>query len=51
MDWFDLAMTVRPFFMVWIALAVTGLLIWYCRPGRGRLHDRHSRIPFTDDHA
>ena len=51
MNWFDLAMSVRPLFMVWVALTVTGLVLWYCRPGRGRLHEQHSRIPFNDDHA
>jgi len=49
MSWFDLAMAVRPLFMVWVAVAVTGLLLWYCRPGRGSVHERHSRIPLNDE--
>jgi len=49
MNWFDFAMGLRPIFMVWVVLLVTGVLVWYCRPRRRRLLDEYSRIPFKDD--
>jgi len=48
MNWFDFAMTLRPIFMVWVVLLVTGLLVWYCRPKRRSELDRYGRIPFDD---
>ncbi len=49
MNWFDFAMNLRPVFMVWVVLLVTGVLLWYCRPRRRRLLDEYSRIPLKDD--
>jgi cbb3-type cytochrome oxidase subunit 3 len=49
MNWFNIAMDLRPFFMVWVVLLVTGVLLWYCRPHRRRLMDEYSRIPLKDD--
>jgi len=48
-DWFHFAMWVRPFFMVWVALLVTGLLLWLCWPTRRSKLDEHARIPLNDD--
>ncbi len=49
MNWFDFAMSLRPVFMVWVVLLVTGVLLWYCRPRRRPLLDEYSRIPLKDD--
>lgn len=49
MTWFDFAMSLRPAFMVWVVLLVTGILAGYCRPRRRRLLDEYARIPLKDD--
>ncbi len=49
MDWFHFAMSVRPFFMVWVALLMIGILVWFCWPTRRRQLDEHGRIPLNDD--
>jgi len=49
MTWFDLAMTLRPIFMVWVVLIVVLGLCWYCRPSRRSHFDEHGRIPLNDD--
>jgi cbb3-type cytochrome oxidase subunit FixQ-like protein len=49
MSWWDFAMGLRPIFMVWVALLVSGLLLWYCRPRRSRLFDDYARIPLRDE--
>jgi len=49
MNWFDFAMSLRPIFMVWVVLLVTGLLLWYCRPQRRRQLEEYGRIPFNED--
>ena len=49
MDWFHFAMSVRPFFMVWVVLVMVGIVVALCRPRRRRELDEHSRIPLNDD--
>jgi cbb3-type cytochrome oxidase subunit 3 len=51
MSWFDLAMTVRPYFMLWVILLLAGILGWSLRPKRSADLERARRIPLTDDDA
>ena len=49
MDWFGIAMSVRPYFMVWVVLLLAGILYVSLRKSRSSHLDEASRIPFTED--
>jgi cbb3-type cytochrome oxidase subunit 3 len=49
MDWFNLAMSVRPYFMVWVVLLLAGILYVSLRPQRSKDLDAARLIPLGDD--
>jgi cbb3-type cytochrome oxidase subunit 3 len=49
MAWFDFAMSLRPYFMVWVVLVLAAILTWYCWPRRHAKFEEHGRIPLNDD--
>ncbi|MBV9824877.1 MAG: cbb3-type cytochrome c oxidase subunit 3 [Alphaproteobacteria bacterium] len=49
MNLFDLAMTVRPLFLVWM-FAIFLYIAWRAwSPARRQLHHEHGMIPLRDD--
>ena len=49
MNWFDLAMTVRPLFLVWIA-AIFVVIAWRAlSPRRRKEVQENAMIPLRDD--
>ena len=48
-DWFHLAMSVRPFWLVLMAGLTTGLAVFAYAPWRRKNQQNHGLIPLRDD--
>ena len=49
MEWFYLAMTLRPFFLVLMLAIFLGIFLWAYAPRRRGILEDQARIPFRDD--
>jgi cbb3-type cytochrome oxidase subunit 3 len=49
MSWFDLAMDLRPWFLVWITAVFVAIVIWALAPRRRARLDEAARIPLRDE--
>ena len=49
MNWFDLAMTVRPFFLVLMLAIFIGIAWRALSPKRRQAHQESAMIPLVDD--